>query len=334
MYSGEMIKIIDIGWTDPYMNIASEEYLFRNSVSDEEYFLLYINNPSIIIGRNQNPFLEINPRVLTAQKFPIVRRISGGGTVFHDLGNVSFSFINKLGKNMFNRYREFTKPIITTLAVLGINAYLDERNNIRIDGKKISGNAQFTSKNKIISHGTLLFDSDLKTLNEVLDVPKSVLQTKATASVKSEVTNICNHLNNEISIIEFKERLIKNLAQNNSFEKITFSDNQQFEIRKLADNKYRTWEWTFGETPVFSYTKMVFYNNRKIIFEIEVREGNLFAINYNAEFLPSYAEALINNLIGTRFNYGEILGKINDLCKTIVDERISNTLADVFNIYS
>src|SRR5690554_2341039 len=155
-----MIFIDNEGNNDPHLNLALEEYIVRN-FKDKDYLLFYINEPSIIIGRNQNTLEEINQSYVEENGIHVVRRISGGGAVYHDLGNLNFSFITNYDKKSLNNFRKFTEPIINVLQSLEVNAELKGRNDIVADGRKISGNAQFSTAKRMFSHGTLLFDSNL-----------------------------------------------------------------------------------------------------------------------------------------------------------------------------
>ncbi|MFH1195886.1 MAG: lipoate--protein ligase [bacterium] len=327
-----MILIENNECTDPFVNLAIEEYVFRNFDVSEGYLFLYINQRSIIIGRNQNPFEEINPEFIYNNDFPIARRISGGGTVYHDFGNLSFSFIREFESNLFNKYREFTQPIIDLLTELGVVCNLDERNNIRIIGKKISGNAQFTSRKKMISHGTLLFDSDLTKLNTVLKCTSESLVSKSTPSIKSEVVNITNYLLTKLDIQEFKVELISKILGNKNPEQLIFSSEQWNEINKLADTKYRTWEWTYGETPPFSYSRKIYIGKREINIDIEIVDGMITSMKPSQEFNLLDESIILNSFIGCKFRESEILSVFEEYGRGIPSTIEHEAILKIFDL--
>ncbi len=183
------MKLIINPFRDCYHNIASEEFLCDNF--NDEIFLLYINKPSIIIGRNQNAYSEINNKFVSDNNIDLVRRLSGGGAVYHDENNLNFSFImNKSNKSPHELFKEFTKPIINALNKLGLDAKFTGRNDLTIDDKKFSGNAQFHKKNRTAVHGTILFNSDLSILSKALEASEIKYVDKGIKSVRSRVTNI------------------------------------------------------------------------------------------------------------------------------------------------
>ena len=173
--------------TDPHFNLAAEEYVLKNLDPEEEYLLLWQNEPSIIIGRHQNTLAEINLDYVRENKIHVVRRLSGGGAVYHDLGNLNFTFIKKAVQSDLLDFKSFTEPVIRALAKLGVKAELKGRNDLTIDGRKFSGNAQYLYKNNILSHGTLLFDSDLTRLQRPSRYKRTKIESKGVKSVRSQV---------------------------------------------------------------------------------------------------------------------------------------------------
>ncbi len=180
--------------SDPAINLALEEHCLRNLDPGSEYLLFYINRPSIIIGRHQNPFQEFNQELARQKGIVAVRRISGGGAVYHDPGNLNFSFITDFTEQKLDYFKTLIQPILNTLQHLGVAAQLTEKNNILVDGNKVSGNSQHTNMRRMLSHGTLLFDSELEILQHVLNSDLAISQSRAVSSIKSKVTNISNHL--------------------------------------------------------------------------------------------------------------------------------------------
>lgn len=201
------MKLIVLTSTDPYLNLAIEEYLFDRT--EEDIVMLWRNEPSVILGKNQNAYAEINFDYVKKNNIKVARRITGGGAVYHDLDNVNYTFISVSQENASLDFAYFTKPVLKALNTLGINAVLSGRNDIEVFGKKISGNAQCTRNGKVLHHGTLLFDSELDVLSSALKVDESKIKTKAVKSVKSRVANI-KTLQNRVSSTEEFLCLLKN----------------------------------------------------------------------------------------------------------------------------
>ncbi len=236
--------------TDPYFNLAAEEYLLRHGPGD--MFMLWWNEPCVVIGKHQNAFAEINYRYCRDHAIPVIRRISGGGAVYHDPGNLNFSFILTVGNQNQVDFSRFLVPVTDTLRKLGLNVTTGKRNDLYLEGMKFSGNAEHVFRNKVLHHGTLLFDTNLNILNNALTPAGKEFSDKAVRSVRSAVTNIKPFLDNINDVAQFAEKLA-----------ITFSDAmpdmQQYElsdedicrIGQLADERYHTWKWNFGYSPEY-----------------------------------------------------------------------------------
>jgi len=242
--------------TNPYFNIAAEEYILKYFT--EDVFMLWQNEPSVIIGKHQNTLAEINHHYIEQNNIPVVRRISGGGAVFHDLGNINFTFIKSIiGEDLVD-FKRFIDPIITVLQQLGVDARQEGHNDIRINGLKCSGNAEHVFKNRVLHHGTILYSSDLNTLGIALHSNEDRFTGRAVKSRRSPVTNIISHLPVKISIHDFIERIYQyqfSLGQDASYYKLTEMHN--IEIQKLAEQKYRTWEWNYGYSPAYHYSNHI-----------------------------------------------------------------------------
>ena len=189
-----MLFVDNKGITDPRMNLAIEEYILRHLDINQTYLLFYINEPSIIIGKNQNTLEEINTDFVEKNGIHVVRRLSGGGAVYHDLGNLNFSFITKDDGESFHNFKKFTEPVIRALRSMGVPAELSGRNDILVQGRKISGNAQFATKGRMFSHGTLMFDSNIDNVVAALNVKKDKIESKGIKSIRSRVANIAEFL--------------------------------------------------------------------------------------------------------------------------------------------
>lgn len=248
-----MLFIDNENINDPTINLAIEEYALKHLDINNTYLLFYINKPSIIIGKNQNTIEEINSDYVKEHDITVVRRLSGGGAVYHDLGNLNFSFITKDDGNSFHDFKKFTDPVVKALKKLGVNAELSGRNDILVDGKKISGNAQFSTKGRMFSHGTLMFDSEIENVVSALNVKMDKIQSKGIKSIRSRVTNIREHMPEKVSMEEFKSTLLKYLFE--GFDeipqyKLTAEDWDN--IKKLSDERYRNWDWNYGKSPKFN----------------------------------------------------------------------------------
>lgn len=261
---------INLTSTNPYFNLACEEFLLENFT--EDIFMLWQNDNTVVIGRNQNTLSEINYDYVKENDICVVRRMSGGGAVYHDKGNVNFTFI-KSADGLFSDYKTFTKPIIDFLNTLGADAVLSGRNDILIDGKKISGNAQFTKCGRILHHGTLLFSSSSDVISKVLNVSEEKIKSKGVKSVKSRVTNISEHINLPIDSREFKERLASFVVKN-------YENCQEYDIQGLTDKinelsrkKYETWEWNFGYSPKYDFCEKKRFPFGSVEVNLHIEDG-------------------------------------------------------------
>ncbi len=263
---------IDNKSTDPYFNLAAEEFLTKEL--SEEIFMLWRNAHTIVIGRNQNTLAEINYDYVKDEGIHVVRRMSGGGTVFHDLGNINFTFIMNSNDD-FSNYQKFTQPVIDFLQSLGAKAELRGRNDLVIDDKKISGNAQYMHKDRILHHGTLLYDAEQNRLAEALRVSEDKIKSKGIQSVRSRVTNIKPYLNDPLSPEEFIERFKEYMTK-------TVPDCQYYdlqphvaEIQRLRDEKYATWEWNFGYSPKYTYQKRKRFPFGEVTVELDINSSSV-----------------------------------------------------------
>ncbi|MGB9696047.1 MAG: lipoate--protein ligase [Ignavibacteria bacterium] len=309
-----MVLIDNNNITDATVNLALEEYSVRNlDTSNEDYVLFYINSPSIIIGKHQCTIEEINYPYVREKNIQVVRRISGGGAVYHDFGNLNFSFITRHTDDNINNFKKFTQPVIEALRSLGISAETTGRNDIVVDERKISGNAQFTNLNSMFSHGTLLFDSNLDDVVQALNVKLDKIKSKGIKSIRSRVANIKEFLKSPMSIEEFKSVLIQHIFKGEPH--IYRLDEKQWEeVYKLSNTKYRNWEWNFGRSPEFNIQKIHRYDFGQIDARIEVKDGIIQNIKLYGDFLGQGDEAEIEKLlIGIKYKENDILRALKNV---------------------
>jgi lipoate-protein ligase A len=271
-----MIFIENEGQTNPKLNLALEEYILRNFSTDNDYLLFYINEPSIIIGRNQNTLEEINHNYVEEKKIHIVRRVSGGGAVYHDFGNLNFSFITNHDGKSLNNFKKFTAPVIKVLNNLGLSAELKGRNDIQVDDKKISGTAQFSTGKRMVSHGTLLLDTDLGEVVNALNVKMSKIQSKGHKSVRSRVANISEFLKKPLKIEEFRQLVLEGLYdESEPFETYHLTDAEWQGVHQLKTEKYETWDWNYGRSPKFNVKRDKRFSVGEIDLRIFVEKGRI-----------------------------------------------------------
>jgi len=269
--------------TDPYFNLAAEEYLLKSS--HEEYFLLWRNEPSIVVGKHQNALAEIDLTYARERGFKVARRISGGGTVFHDLGNLNFSFITNGEEGKQVNYRKYARPIVEVLAKLGIEASFSKRDDILVGGMKISGNASHVYKQRVLHHGTLLFSSDLTDLSKALKTTPELFTDKAVKSVRSKVTNISDHLENTIDVTVFRDMIIKHIVDENEGVIHEYSEAEIKEISRLQEERFSTWDWNFGYSPKYVFKKEMVVRRGKISVEMKVVSGKIDELFLQSDFL-------------------------------------------------
>lgn len=261
--------------TDPTLNLAMEEYVLKNLPAEESYFLFYINRPSIIVGKNQNTIEEVNQTYIDAHNIDVVRRISGGGAVYHDTGNLNFSFITDDDGNSFHNFQKFTEPIVQALQSLGVNAELTGRNDIQVEQAKISGNAMVKVKNRMFSHGTLMLNSDLDEVQNALKVNPAKIKSKGIKSVRKRVANIQEFLNAPLEIEEFKKIILKTIFGETEVEEYKLTDEDWENIEKLSNDKYRTWEWNYGRNPKYNFEREEKFEKGFVQIKFDVKRGKI-----------------------------------------------------------
>lgn len=314
---------IDNKSLDPYFNLALEEYLLTSA--DKEIFMLWRNDNTIVVGKNQNTAAEINARYVADNNISVVRRLTGGGAVFHDKGNLNFSFIlNNDGKS-FGNFGKFTAPVVEVLRSLGVDAQISGRNDITVDGCKISGNAQTVYKNRILHHGTLLFSADISKIAGALNVNEAKISSKGIKSVRSRVTNISTHLKNKITVEEFQ----KLLAESFNYPQYFLTQQDIAAAKRLADEKYSTWEWNYGYSPKYSFKNIMRFDGGCIEINLDIAGGIIKDAKIFGDFFGIGSISDIEQaLTGVRHNEADIKKALSgiDFSKYFVGISLDNFL--------
>lgn len=271
------------GVTDPRLNLAFEEYLLRHVAHEEPLLLFYINEPSVIIGRNQNTIEEIDPEYVAEKGIHVVRRLSGGGAVYHDLGNLNFSFVTN-GKDDLHNFAKFIKPVVSVLRALGVPAELRGRSDIFAGGRKISGNAQYATTKRMFSHGTLLFDTDLEAMLRAINPRRVQIESKAVQSVRNAVANIREFLPPDMSIEGLRAALLAGIFEGGPISTHPLTGADWLKIEDIAETRYNLWSWNYGRSPQFNIQKSNRFPAGKVDARIDVAEGRIRSIKLFGDF--------------------------------------------------
>lgn len=258
--------------TDPYFNIATDEYILK--YIEEDCFMLWRNDNAIIVGQYQNTLAEINYDYVKAHHIAVVRRLSGGGAVYHDLGNLNFSFTHTGKDSRLADFEKFTRPIVEVIQSLGANAQFAGKNDLMIDGLKISGNAEHIFRNKILHHGCLLYASEMRNVSEALRINPVKYIDKAVKSIPKRVTNVSEHLKTPLSIEAFTQKLMDHVLSTYPEARMyAFTEEDRKIIQRLRDEKYVTHEWNFGKSPDYNFKKAVRTEGGLLEMNLDVRKG-------------------------------------------------------------
>ncbi len=268
--------------TDPTFNLAAEERLLTQS--EDEIFMLWRNEPAVIVGRNQNTLAEIDELFIRERGIPVVRRLSGGGAVFHDLGNINFTFIRNATPSEGLDFQRFTEPIQQALQSMEVECEFSGRNDLLIKGKKFSGNAQHFHGGRILHHGTLLFASDMADLSGALRVAPEKYRDKAVKSVRSRVTNISSHLPEPMEVTDFIAALMDFVSQGEAPDLMTLSEGETALIETLAEKRYRTWDWNFGSSPAYNFTRRTRTPGGLLDVHLHVKKGHIEKVRLYGDY--------------------------------------------------
>ncbi len=313
--------------TDAYFNLALEQYLLDSK--EGNIFMLWRNDRAVIIGKNQNAYAELDVDYVGKNNIKVVRRLTGGGAVFHDVGNINFSFIVPETEKAVLDFARFTNPIIDALKSLGIeNVCLSGRNDIMIDGVKISGNAQSSYNGKTLHHGTLLYSADLSMLSGALKVDPEKIKSKGIKSVRNRVGNIKDFLKTDMSVADFMDYLEKYVARETKSEVVYLTKEDIIATQKLADEKYSSWDWNFGKSKELSVQKKKRFDFGSVAVDLTVEGGFIRDIKISGDFFGVRDVVEIENILtNTKFETEALKSKLDIV---LVGECVSGMTVDLF----
>jgi lipoate-protein ligase A len=304
--------------TDARLNLALEEHVLRNAMADDDLLLFYVNSPAIIIGRNQNTIEEIDSDVVAARGIRVVRRVSGGGAVYHDLGNLNFSFMTRDVHARFNRYDLFNRPVVDVLEELGVPAEIGGRNDILVGGRKISGNAQFATAGRMFSHGTLLLDSNLDDVTAALKPKPGKFESKGVKSIRSRVANISEFLHEPITVNELRDRILQRIFGSRDRARIPtlpLGDEDWQAARALVERRYGKWEWNYGENPPCNVQRARRFPAGEIDVRLNIQKGRIDSVRLFGDYMGrsdiGELEARFRGLAYDRSALASVLGGVD-----------------------
>ena len=307
------MKYIESNSTDPYFNLALEEYVFEYLPKDESYFMLWQNANTIVIGKYQNTIEEVNQKVVDERGIKVVRRLSGGGAVYHDMGNLNFTFIVDQNEVKGLNFRIFVEPVVDTLKGFGIDAEFSGRNDILIKGMKISGNSQYVRKNRVMHHGCIMLDSNLDKVADALRVKEAKFKSKNSKSVRSRVTTINENAPRKITMEEFRSALKGHILGDENMEPYELTAEDLKEINRIKDEKYATWDWNYGRASEFEMTREEKFDAGLVTVNMTAKDGRIIKIRFFGDF----------------FGNGEIEDLENALRGVILDNRLEDRLREL-----
>jgi lipoate---protein ligase len=312
--------LINLETHDPFFNLALEEVLLKSRQAD--YLILYINDPSVIIGKHQAAHREVNTKFITGNKIPLIRRISGGGTVFHDMGNLNFTFIRQSEEGRQIDFRKYTLPVIDFLGSAGIDAKFEGKSDIKVDGLKISGNAEHVYRNRVLHHGTLLFSSSINMLKSSIRSDKSCYTTRAVDSNPAPVINLNEKTNKFKDIRSFRKEMINYLSGNmTDLEVWGLTQQDTEEAIALAETKYKSWEWNFAYGPDYVFKNAFLFEAKLHRCLLQIRNGIVVKCTIDgSQIMLSMAD----KLNGCRHMVPDFLNLFEKENVTISEEEIFN----------
>ncbi len=323
------INYIETGSLDPCYNLAFEQYLFEHK-TEGKWLMLWQNANTVVIGMNQNAAEEINADFVKAHNITVVRRMTGGGAVYHDLGNLNYSFITDTGDKSSLSIEQFSRPVCRALESLGLSASVGGRNDIIVEGKKVSGVAQRIYKGRILHHGTLLFRSDADMIAGSLNADPSKFESKSSKSVRSRVGNISDFLPDDMSFEQFRGEIKRQLSLDGAVE-CSLREDELEEIRKNADEKYRSWEWTYGRSPKYTFKNKARFPGGSIEVRLFVSGGIIKEAAFSGDYMAvTDSSDAARALSGVKFNREDVLEALTAVdTEAVFGEITAENIADV-----
>lgn len=306
------MEYINSPCTDPCWNLALEQYVFDSLDRSKSYFMLWQNHNTIVVGKNQNTVAEINSDFVRAHDITVVRRLSGGGAVYHDLGNLNFTFITDADKMDGIDLHMFCVPIVETLRSFGVQAEISGRNDITVDGKKFSGNSQYVREGRVMHHGTIMFDSDLTTVTQALQVDRDKIQSKGIKSVASRVTNLRPYMPEGTTLAQFRQRLLEYLSAAEPLHTLTLTAADETQIEAIRAARYATWEWNYGRSPAYTDRRRCrFEGCGQVEVSLSVAQGKLADFQFFGDFFGSGDTARLSQLLlGCPYRREDVLHRL------------------------
>lgn len=300
---------------NPQFNLAMEQYIFDTFDRTKEYFMLWQNDNAIIVGKNQNAAQEINREYVHENNISVVRRLSGGGAVYHDLGNLNFTYIVDGNDGHSFDFKKFCLPVVNALKELGVQSEVNGRNDITIEGKKFSGNSQYSKQGRVMHHGTIMYDSNLDVVSESLNVSKDKIESKGVKSVRSRVANIKDYMKTEVSIETFKKELLKYMFENGELQEYKLTEEDIDNIKTIQREKYDKWEWNFGFSPKYNILKERRFDGcGKIEIYMTVEKGIIEEFkSYGDYFGNGDTNDIQNRIVGRQLREDEIREALSDM---------------------
>ncbi len=310
--------------TDPHFNMAFDEFCLEQLKADEPVFYLWQNRPSVIIGLNQSAYAEVNLPFLQEKGIKLARRVTGGGAVYHDLQNLNYTITGRI-RDLEKDYPAYVETMANALRTLGVPAQLSGRNDILVEGRKCSGYAKRMSRDRLMIHGTLMYDVDIDTLTRALSVPGSKLSAAGIESVRSRVANLKDYLPQFPDILSFRNALQELLSD--GYGEIFLTPEQSAEISSYADSKFRTWEWNFGHSPAAAFRIRKKFPCGTIEAAFSLRSGRMTGLRFSGDFLGNLPpERIEKALEGCRYTRGDLLAILRKEPVGHCFDRLSETM--------
>ena len=327
------MKFLRNSCTDPHYNMSFDEYCLEQFPSDETVFYLWRNAPSVIIGRNQNAYAEVSLPYLEANGIVLARRVTGGGAVYHDRQNLNYTIVGR-SRDLDRDYPGYLHLVLDALRSLGVPAEMNGRNDITVEGRKVSGYAKRVYKDRLMVHGTLMYDVDIEKLTMALSTPGSKLDAAGIASVRSRVANLKDYLPQFSDVVAFKDALERILSRDYTDPQLFLTAEQEAEILEICRSKFSTWEWNFGQSPKAQFRKALRLPCGTVEASCSIVRGGIAGLAFGGDFIGSLpAEGIAAALEGCRFERAAVLEALRGLdAGRCFDGTSPEQLADLFTV--